>query len=63
MEGNDPLKIPLARQPIQAAPVRFDVIEVAQTVGGSSGVRHDGTKPALPFEQRKVPLVRAVMVA
>jgi len=28
----DSLKIPLARQPVQSAAVRFDVIEVAQPV-------------------------------
>ena len=55
---NDSLKIPLARQPVQSAPVGVDVIEATQPMR-TFPARDHTAQPALPFEQRKVPQVLA----
>ena len=53
---NDPLKIPLARQPVQSAAVGLNVTHVAQ-MRSLCVRRNDPTQPTLPFVQRKVPQV------
>jgi hypothetical protein len=58
MLANDPLKIPLTRQPVQSAAVRLDVIQVTQPVR-TFPTRDHTAQPVFPFRLRKVAQVLA----